>query len=135
MKLLYFITLSFLLGTAYSYGQCAIAICAETGYYGYAYNGGGHDDKVTTNDEYGNIAVKSCRDIGGTNCKLIGVYNSAGWWAIIVGKDKYGHTVAQVADGQASESDARADALRSYRNSGGVNPERYKMAAWRVYLK
>ena len=135
MKLLYFIMVSFILGTAYSYGQCAIAVCAESGYYGYAYNNGTPGDNAATDDTYGALALKACRDAGGINCKLIGVYDSAGWWAIIVGRDKNGHTIVQAANGQASESDARTDALKSYRESGGVNPEKYKMAAWRVHRK
>ena len=130
MKLLLLVGLLLVLGASRSYGQCAFAICNKTGAWGAGFNAG---NEHYTAEEYKKTAMKACEDNGGTNCKIVGIDNDAGWWAFISGRDQNGGIAAQVSLGQASESAAKAEVLKKYRDEGGVNPDNFKITTWRVY--
>jgi hypothetical protein len=132
MKKLFIIVLLCFAGHISSYGQCAVAACAETGAWGAGYNAG---NEHYTDEEYKQFAMKGCKDNGGTDCKIMGIDNIGGWYACISGKAKNGHAILGISVGKGSKSDAELDAAQTYTAQAGINASNYKVLTWRVYTK
>ena len=130
MKQLIFLALICFFCNTQSHGQCVIYACDNTGAFGAGFN---DDNKPTTYEECKVVAVKGCKDHGGTDCTLLYQSSKKGWWGIINGKKSDGRNYFQGGDGYASKSDAESAIRRKYIDGGGVNGNSIPVTTWYSY--
>ena len=125
--LIFVICLSF---NTVSLGQCVIYTDDETGAFGAGFN---NDGSPTSMQECEDMAIKLCKEKGGTNCTFLYKSDAAGWWAFINGSDKTGQPFFQGVYGMASKSEAESAVREKYRNEGGVDADNIQVYSWYVY--
>ena len=113
-----------------SHGQCVIYACDNTGAFGAGYN---DDGKPTSMQECVDVALKLCKEKGGTNCTVLYKDNKAGWCAIVNGQKADGRNFFQGGDGYSSKNEAENTVRNKYRQDGGVNADNIKVYSWYVY--
>lgn len=124
-----FVTLFFgsiiISGTALA--QCVVYTCEKTGAFGGGYN---NDNTPTSFQECTDMALKTCREKGGTHCELMHQSDVAGWWAIAMGNttdDKY---LWQGVQGEASQYEAEQHVKQEFAKANGFDPQVF---SWYVY--
>ena len=115
---------------AVSFGQCVIYVDNETGGFGAGYN---NDNTPTSLQECADLAIKLCKEKGGTNCTLFYNNNKLGWLAFIAGSKATGEHYFQGIDGMSSKSEAESAVRTYYRNGGGINADDIQVYSWYVY--
>jgi len=116
--------------SAFSYGQCVIYVDEETGAFGAGFN---NDGTPTSIQDCKDMAIKLCKENGGSNCKLLYQSNKQGWWAFITGLNQSGELYFQGIDGAETKSEAENEVRKKYRQGGGKNPDDIKVYSWYVY--
>ncbi len=130
MKKLFFFSVIFLLMTNLSRAQCVIYACDNTGSWGAGYN---NDNAPTSEKECTDVAVKLCKEKGGTACTFLYKSNKAGWWGFINGKKANAANFFQGGDGYQSKTEAETSVRSKYRSSGGMDADNIKVYTWYVY--
>ncbi len=130
MKKLIFLAIICLFSKTQSFGQCVIYACDQTGAFGSGFN---NDNNPTTYAQCKEVAIKGCREHGGTSCTFL--YQSAkpGWWGMINGKKADGRNFFQGGDGYSSKSEAEREVRKKYRADGGVDADNIQVYTWYSY--
>lgn len=130
MKRILFTGIISLFFCSFSFGQCAIYACDNTGAFGAGFN---NDNTPTTMQECKDMAYKLCKEKGGTDCTLLHETTKAGWCAIINGQKSDGRNFFQGIDGESSQSAAENTVRKKYKDGGGVDAENIKIYSWYSY--
>ncbi len=130
MKQLFFLFLLFALSPFYSRAQCSIYVSDATGAFGAGYN---NDNAPTTIQECRDVAIKACREKGGTNCVVMKESYQSGWWGFANGQKADGRNYFQGIGGASSKSEAEAKVRQAYREGGGAGADKIPVYTWYAY--
>jgi len=130
MKRILFSLLCCIAASLFSKGQSVIYACDNTGAFGAGFN---NDNAPTTYHECTDMAVKLCKQNGGTNCTLLYKTAKAGWTGFITGKKADGRNYFQGGSGYASKAEAEEKVRAAYKADGGVEAATIKVYTWYSY--
>ena len=106
-----FIFILFSVTASKVFSQSAVYFCSETGAYGFAYG--------TAYNEALNKAYNNCLSYGGTKPVLVASTEKKGFGAVALGNDANGNRVIGVAVGFSGMDEAKNEAIKQCRISGG----------------
>lgn len=131
MKQLLFTLLFCLTGATFSFSQCVVYACKNTGSWGAAY----YDNITSSSDEYKRkLAKQNCVDNGGTACEFLFEDDQSGWWAIISGVAN-GRIIFEGKYGYATKAEAERAVRNAYRDAGGENASEISVTSFYVYTE
>ena len=130
MKKLLFILILWGISPVVTHAQCAIYADDNTGAFGAGFN---NDNLPTTMQECIDVAIKKCKQEGGTNCTVLFKGTKSGWYGLISGFKADGRRYFQGTDGCKSKTEAENAARKAYINGGGTDPYKVQIYTWYAY--
>ncbi len=132
MKRAILIVLLCLFGRTFSFCQCAVAVCYETGAWGVGFQGR-YFEPLKSEEYYRKAALDECKSKGGTDCKVLGYNNLPGLYMFISGKSRSGKIVFAISSAKKDYDEARNDVVVMFETLSEHNSaDHFKWYYWRV---